>query len=187
MPLFLLLFAVPLIEIALFVTIGDRIGLWWTLGTVLATAALGTWALRRQGVQLLRRAQRSQGVLELPDLLSEGMLVFTSGLLLLTPGFLTDAIGLALLVPPVRRAVARLVIRRAAVFVRSRSTDGGSEPADSSGSARDPNAPNPRPADAQTASDAASAPNLARRRPRPGSGDVEDAIEIDPRDRRPDA
>ena len=122
--LFLLtaLILVPLVEIALFIVVGDRIGLWPTLGVIVATAIAGAVLLRHQGVQTLHAAQAAMAQGQAPVRhLAEGLLLFFAGALLLTPGFLTDAIGFALLVPPVRAlAAARLMgtlARRADVRV----------------------------------------------------------------------
>ncbi len=108
----------PLAEIALFVRIGGEIGLWPTLATVLVTALVGTAVLRHQGLVTLTRARASLARGEMP--LAEafdGACLMASGLLLLTPGFLTDAVGALLLVPAVRLALMGLLARRLAAFV----------------------------------------------------------------------
>lgn len=107
--LFLLtaLILVPLVEIALFIVVGDQIGLWPTLAVIVATAIAGAALLRHQGVQTLRAAQTEMARGQAPVRhLAEGLLLFFAGALLLTPGFLTDALGFALLVPPVRALAA---------------------------------------------------------------------------------
>jgi len=104
-----LLFAfigVPLIEIALFIQVGGAIGLGYTLLIVVLTAILGTWLVRSQGIAALADLQRSFSELRDPtEPLAHGAMILFSGALLLTPGFFTDALGFALLVPGVRRAV----------------------------------------------------------------------------------
>ena len=96
----------PIVEIAVFIEVGGVIGLWSTLAIVIATAAAGTWLLRLQGLSTLRRAQDSMARNELPlHEVFDGLCLLVAGLLLLTPGFVTDAIGLALFVPPFRRAL----------------------------------------------------------------------------------
>lgn len=105
--LFFIFIAVPLIEIALFIQIGSLIGLWPTLATVVATAVIGTWLLRQQGFTVLKQAQESAARNELPlEPIIHGVFLLAAGLLMLTPGFFTDAIGFALLIPPVRLAIA---------------------------------------------------------------------------------
>lgn len=97
---------VPVIEIALFIQVGGLIGTLPTLGVVLLTAILGTWMVRTQGRLALGNLQKSFSQLKDPtEPLAHGAMVLVSGVLLLTPGFFTDAMGFALLVPQVRTAV----------------------------------------------------------------------------------
>ena len=111
--LFLLFLIVPLIEIALFIEVGGAIGLWPTLAIVVATAALGTVLVRGQGAMALGDIRRSLNELRDPtEPLAHGAMILFSGALLLTPGFFTDAVGFALLVPPVRRRLLREARRR---------------------------------------------------------------------------
>ena len=111
--LFAIFVAVPILEIALFIQIGGWLGLWPTLAIVVATAALGTWLVRRQGLAEIARIQRSLGELRDPTRpLAHGAMILASGLLLLTPGFFTDTVGFALLVPGVRDALMAFVRKR---------------------------------------------------------------------------
>lgn len=104
--LFVVLVAVPILEIALFVEVGGWIGLWPTLGVVVATAVAGAALLRAQGRGVLAELQARLDRGEDPrGPIAHGALVVAAGALLLTPGFFTDAVGFALLVPPVRAAV----------------------------------------------------------------------------------
>ena len=108
MYLFLAFLLVPIIEIALFIQIGGAIGLWPTLGIVVLTAVLGTWLVRTQGMIALDQLRRSFSDLNDPtEPLAHGAMILFSGALLLTPGFFTDTLGFALLVPGIRRAVFR--------------------------------------------------------------------------------
>lgn len=94
---------VPLVEIGLFIEIGGWIGLWPTIGLILLTAVIGTAMLRQQGLATLRRAQSQLDAGQIPAKeLFDGVCLLAGGLLLLTPGFFTDAVGFALLVPPLR-------------------------------------------------------------------------------------
>ena len=119
--LILLLFiAVPIAEIAIFIEAGYLIGLWATLTMVVLTAILGTAMLRQQGMSTLRRAEAALQRNELPiEEVVTGICLLVSGALLLTPGFLTDSIGFALLIPPFRRFLGALVFRH---FVNSGRT-----------------------------------------------------------------
>lgn len=109
--------AVPLIEIALFVTIGGWIGLWPTLAIVIGTGIAGVAVLRGQGQQAmagLREARLQRGN-PLGQIADSGLLGL-AGVLLILPGFLTDTLGLLLLLPPLRRLLIRGVAARAQVY-----------------------------------------------------------------------
>ncbi len=123
MRLFLILLVVPIIEIALFIEIGGLIGTWPTIAIVVLTALLGTVMLRRQGMAALRGVQSRLADGENPGrLLADGAMILVAGALLLTPGFFTDAIGFALLVPAVRSWLwARLAPRLTVVHVSAQA------------------------------------------------------------------
>lgn len=105
--LFALLIGVPLIEIYLFVEVGGLIGTWPTIGLVVLTAIAGSIMLRAQGARVMQRAQEkiNRGEPPVADLL-DGIGLLLAGALLLTPGFLTDAVGFAMLLPIVRQWLA---------------------------------------------------------------------------------
>ncbi|WP_127901335.1 FxsA family protein [Solirhodobacter olei] len=106
MPILALLVLLPMIEIGLFVTLGAWIGLWGTLGIVLASALLGASVIRRQGfVTMLEVREALQMRRDPGPKLADGALTVLAGVLLIVPGFFTDAVGLLLLVPPLRAAV----------------------------------------------------------------------------------
>ena len=107
------LIGVPLIEIGIFIEVGGFIGLWPTLGLVVGTAVVGSWQLRAQGLATLARAraQMDEGRLPTRELFDAFCLVI-AGALLLTPGFLTDVVGLALFVPAVRALIRQALARR---------------------------------------------------------------------------
>jgi UPF0716 protein FxsA len=117
--LFLIFLGVPILEIALFIQVGGLIGLWPTLAIVVLTAVAGTALMRLQGMSALERLRKS--IAEGGDPvgpIAHGALILAAGMLLLTPGFFTDSIGLLLLVPAVRERViawgaARLTVRAA--------------------------------------------------------------------------
>lgn len=114
--LFFLFIGVPIIEIALFIQIGGWLGLWPTLAIVVLTAIAGTMMVRTQGAQALANLQRSFNDLNDPtEPLAHGAMILFSGALLLTPGFFTDALGFALLMPPVRQAVYDYIRKRVKV------------------------------------------------------------------------
>ncbi len=111
--LLLMFLAIPLIEIACFIVIGQAIGLWPTLLGVLVTAIGGGLVLRVQGLSLLNEMRATVGRGQLPArAIADAMMVGIAGLLLLTPGYFTDLLGILLLLPPVRSLIYR--------FLRSR-------------------------------------------------------------------
>jgi len=118
--LFFAFLLVPLIEIALFIQVGGLIGLWPTLLIVVLTAIAGTALVRSQGAQALARLRDSFDTLRDPtEPLAHGAMILFSGALLLTPGFFTDAVGFALLVPGVRNMVLRELRKRVQVQTMS--------------------------------------------------------------------
>ncbi len=111
--IFLLFLAVPIIEIAVFVQVGGEIGLWNTIGIVILTAVLGTWLLRREGISILFRIRENLEANRVPvKEMFDGVCLVVAGALLLTPGFVTDAVGFLLFVPPVRHYLASVVAAR---------------------------------------------------------------------------
>ncbi len=116
MYLFIAFLMVPIIEIALFIQVGGAIGLFPTLAIVVLTAILGTWLVRTQGLMAINNLQRSFSELQDPtEPLAHGAMILIAGALLLTPGFFTDAVGFALLVPNFRLAVFNFVRSRVKV------------------------------------------------------------------------
>jgi UPF0716 protein FxsA len=131
--LFLVFVTVPIIEIALFIQVGGWIGLWPTLAIVVLTAVAGTMLVRVQGLQTLARLQSSLNEGGDPvNPIAHGALILVAGVLLLTPGFFTDALGLSLLVPAVRARLIRWGASRitvqAAGFARAQARHGGPRP-----------------------------------------------------------
>jgi UPF0716 protein FxsA len=122
--------AVPLIEIALFIQVGGLIGLWPTLALVLLTAIVGTALVRSQGARALADLRGALHELRDPTApLAHGAMILFAGAMLLTPGFFTDAMGIALLVPAVRRAVLRYLARHMQFASFSvRTSTGGPRP-----------------------------------------------------------
>lgn len=128
--LFLVFVTVPIIEIALFIQVGGWIGLWPTLAIVVLTAVAGTMLVRVQGLQTLARLQNSLAEGGDPvNPIAHGALILVAGVLLLTPGFFTDALGLSLLIPAVRARLIRWGASRitvqAAGFARAQAGHGG--------------------------------------------------------------
>lgn len=110
--LFVLFVGVPILEIAAFIKIGGWIGLGPTLLGCVVTAVIGAFLVRLQGFGVLRRAQETLARNELPvGEIAHGAFILIAGVLLMTPGYVTDAMGFLLLVPPVRLAIAHAVMK----------------------------------------------------------------------------
>lgn len=110
--LFVVFVVVPLTELYLLVVLSHVIGFWTTLTLALATGLVGASLARREGLRVWRAWQDAMTRMVVPeDGVVEGLLVLFGGTLLITPGVLTDGVGLLLLVPSSRRAVAKLVRR----------------------------------------------------------------------------
>ncbi|AYC04187.1 membrane protein FxsA [Vibrio cholerae] len=116
-PILLFLFiAVPVIEIALFVQVGGVLGVWPTIALVLLTAIVGASLVRSQGLQTLLTVQQrlAQGQLPAQQIL-EGVMLAVAGVLLLTPGFFTDILGMLVLLPAPRAYFAKQLMSRVVV------------------------------------------------------------------------
>jgi UPF0716 protein FxsA len=108
-----LFIAVPLVEIAVIIKVGEWLGVVNTIALLLAISILGAWLVKRQGVGLVRRVQAELAAGRMPaSALVDGALLLVAGTMLLLPGFVTDAVGLLLLLPPVRAGVRRWLRRR---------------------------------------------------------------------------
>lgn len=109
---------VPLLELALLLEVGRHIGTWRTVGVVVVTGVVGAVVSSREGTAVLARIRFELMRGQIPSgTLLEGGLVVAGGLLLLTPGLLTDALGFACLLPPSRLALKRWIIRRVEALI----------------------------------------------------------------------
>jgi len=106
---------VPIVEIALLVAFSQAVGIWWTIGLVVATAFIGSWLVTRQGRDTIRRVRLEfeRGAFPAASL-AHGAMILLAGAFLLTPGLLTDAMGFLLLIPAVRETIRRWFIARSA-------------------------------------------------------------------------
>jgi len=104
---------VPIAEIALFLYVGSAIGFWPTIAIVVATAFVGSWLVSRQGRQTWQKIHTEIVSGNPPTAqLVHGAMILVAGALLLTPGFLTDIVGFALLIPSVRESLREWFVRR---------------------------------------------------------------------------
>ena len=115
--LVLLFIAVPIVEMWVLIEVGSSIGALSTIFLVFLTAAVGLALLRQQGMStLLKVNQRmEQGELPAGEIL-EGVMLAVGGALLLTPGFITDAIGFCCLLPPTRKALVAILLKQGLVM-----------------------------------------------------------------------
>lgn len=133
-PLLLVLFiTIPLAEIAVLIWVGGYLGAAETIALLLLVSLVGAWLAKRQGLGILARVRQDMQLGRVPGQeLIDGLFVLVAAAFLLTPGFITDAVALALLLPPVRmglRSVARKVLaRRVAVRVWGAAPPAGGRP-----------------------------------------------------------
>jgi UPF0716 protein FxsA len=142
MPLLALLalfIVVPLAELYVILKVGDAIGALWTIALLAADSVLGSLLLRAQGRAVWRRFNETMASGRVPHReVIDGVLVIFGGAFLVTPGFLTDIVGLILLIPPTRAVVRRLLARRLGRRIDTR------EPYDVEGTATEYDSPSRR-------------------------------------------
>lgn len=110
--LFILFAIMPIVEISLLLHVGDIIGGWNTLAIVIITAFIGATLVRQQGTQTFVQAQHKMHQGQLPGQeLAEGLLLLIAGVLLVTPGFITDIIGLLFTLPVTRPIIASYLVK----------------------------------------------------------------------------
>jgi UPF0716 protein FxsA len=147
--LVILLVVVPVVELLIVLEVGGRLGVGWTVALLVAASVLGAYLLRVEGARTWRQFRQALEQGRWPgDEVAQGALVLVGGAFLLTPGFLTDAVGFLFLLPPTRKVAARWLRRfvtvvggrpfvvgsgaaraaRAAASGSSRGVDGGREP-----------------------------------------------------------
>ena len=104
----LLFLVVPFVELFVLIQVGQSIGALPTIGLLVLVSIVGAWLVKREGLSVLRRAQEQvrRGVVPGAELV-DGVLILFAGALMVTPGFITDLLATALLVPPVRLALRR--------------------------------------------------------------------------------
>ena len=114
LPLLVVLFVfVPIVELAVIIQVGHAIGVVDTLLLMVLVSIVGGWLVKREGIGVWRRAQRQLDTGVMPGReLVDGVLIMVAGALLLLPGFVSDCLGILLLLPPVRALVRAVVIRR---------------------------------------------------------------------------
>lgn len=122
--LLVLFIAVPLVELYLLILVGQVIGALWTVLIVVLTGILGGFLAKREGLAVLRRVREKLDAGELPgDELLDGAIILVSGALLITPGMVTDFLGLLGLLPLTRKWFKRIVTKRFQRLVNHRAID----------------------------------------------------------------
>lgn len=116
-PLALLFLVVPLLELFVLLQVGQLIGTLETIALLVVVSVVGAWLMKREGLGVYRRVQVQVQSGQVPGReLVDGFLILFGGALMLTPGFLTDLVGLSLLLPPVRALVRRVAARRMTIL-----------------------------------------------------------------------
>lgn len=111
--LFLLFIVVPIIELYVIVQIAGGLGIFPTLALLITISIAGAWLVRREGSGIVPRIREALFSGRLPsNEIADGGLIMLGGSLLLTPGFVTDAVGFGLLIPPIRAVIRKSLIKR---------------------------------------------------------------------------
>jgi UPF0716 protein FxsA len=110
--LLLLFLVVPFAELYVLIQVGHVIGALPTIGLLIAVSVLGAWLVKREGFAVLARARQRIDAGEMPGKeLVDGVLILLAGALLISPGFLSDVVGVLLLLPPVRAVMRGATVR----------------------------------------------------------------------------
>ncbi len=137
--LLLALIAIPILEIYVIIQVGSVIGPWWTIFALIAETLLGVWLVRREGRRTWRRLVEQLGAGETPTKsAANGAVILLGGILLVIPGFVTDAIGFLCVIPftraPIRKALIAYISRRSTGLLVVGQPPAGFTPDDGRGS-----------------------------------------------------
>ncbi|MGJ8679194.1 FxsA family protein [Paraglaciecola sp.] len=114
--LFILFAVLPIVEIAILINVGEQIGGWYTLAIVILTAFFGAKLVKQEGLSTLTQAQQKMQSGQMPGQeMAEGLLLVIAGVLLVTPGFVTDGIGFLLSLPITRPLIAKELTKHISV------------------------------------------------------------------------
>ena len=121
--LFLLFTIIPILEIWVFIRVGQQIGAFDTIVLILLTGIVGALLARSQGFYIIAKIQHELANGQMPtESLTDGLIILAGGILLITPGFITDILGFLLLVPQTRRFVKKAITSQFKNYI-SRSND----------------------------------------------------------------
>ena len=108
----LLIIIIPAAEISVFLLSGNIIGIWPTIAIIFLTGIIGAYLAKKQGLETLRKAQELMRYGQMPrEAILDGICILFGGILLLTPGFISDIIGLLMLMPPTKPIFKRLILK----------------------------------------------------------------------------
>lgn len=114
--LFVLFLVIPIVELAVIIQVGQSIGVLNTVGLLLLVSVVGSWLVKREGLGVWRRFRQQMETGHVPGKeVADGMMIMLAGALLISPGFVTDCLGILLLLPPVRAAVRGSILRKLAL------------------------------------------------------------------------
>lgn len=120
--LFIAFVVLPIVEIYVLIQVGQVIGPWWTVLVLIADSLFGSWLLKREGIRAWRALQQALSAGRMPAReLADAALIVFGGTLMITPGFVTDVIGLVAILPftrPIARRLLTAVVARRLVVVR---------------------------------------------------------------------
>ena len=119
-PVLLLIFIiVPIVELAVIIQVGQALGVLNTIGLLILVSIVGSWLVKREGLAVWRRFQEQvQSGMNPSREIADGVMILFAGALLISPGFVTDCLGVLLLLPPVRATVRAALARRAKNRIR---------------------------------------------------------------------
>jgi UPF0716 protein FxsA len=130
--LFIAFIVVPIIEIYVLIQVGQVIGAWWTVLLLIADSVVGAWLVKREGVRAWRALRTALDSGRMPGReLADGALILIGGTLMLTPGFVTDAFGVLLILPftrPVFRRLLAAVVSKRLVVIGTGAAEAGPMP-----------------------------------------------------------
>jgi UPF0716 protein FxsA len=110
----LLFIVLPIVELAVIIQVGQAVGVFNTIGLLLLVSVVGAWLVKREGIGVWNRFHRQVQMGVVPGReIADGVLILLAGALLCTPGFVTDVLGILLLLPPVRAAIRSAALYRA--------------------------------------------------------------------------
>ena len=110
---------VPIAELYVIIQVGQAIGVFETIGVLILVSVVGAWLVKREGLSVLHRFQTQAAAGSIPGKeLADGVMILFAGALLMTPGFLSDLLGILLLLPPVRAVIRRTALRKVMKRVR---------------------------------------------------------------------